>query len=233
MEKEYYTLTELTERWDFCLHDALYLAENNICRFWINLPESDAIRFRKESNNGLTYDLPLENCQAKGLLLLTTEDVRRIIIYKTANVIQLPCQDDMTVFVRLKTVRELTIDDVLILCKDKLRLEKELGFFDKKAKVKSADICHNIDDFFIEELPNGYTKFSYHGKSYVYGFVQSKIIKQLYDAAKDGRIWIYDKTLLKNAGSTSYRLGDVFRPHKEWMELIKSNKQGLYRLYLE
>lgn len=33
MEKEYYTLTELTERWDFCLHDALYLAENNICRF--------------------------------------------------------------------------------------------------------------------------------------------------------------------------------------------------------
>lgn len=42
MEKEYYTLTELTERWDFCLHDALYLAENNICRFWINLPESDA-----------------------------------------------------------------------------------------------------------------------------------------------------------------------------------------------
>ena len=137
MEKEYYTLTELTERWDFCLHDALYLAENNICRFWINLPESDAIRFRKESNNGLTYDLPLENCQAKGLLLLTTEDVRRIIIYKTANVIQLPCQDDMTVFVRLKTVRELTIDDVLILCKDKLRLEKELGFFDKKAKVKS------------------------------------------------------------------------------------------------
>lgn len=156
MEKEYYTLTELTERWDFCLHDALYLAENNICRFWINLPESDAIRFRKESNNGLTYDLPLENCQAKGLLLLTTEDVRRIIIYKTANVIQLPCQDDMTVFVRLKTVRELTIDDVLILCKDKLRLEKELGFFDKKAKVKSADIRHNIDDFFIEELPNGY-----------------------------------------------------------------------------
>lgn len=140
MEKEYYTLTELTERWDFGLHDALYLAENNICRFWINLPESDAIRFRKESNNGLTYDLPLENCQAKGLLLLTTEDVRRIIIYKTANVIQLPCQDDMTVFVRLKAVRELTIDDVLILCKDKLRLEKELGFFDKKAKVKSADI---------------------------------------------------------------------------------------------
>lgn len=136
MEKEYYTLTELTERWDFCLHDALYLAENNICRFWINLPESDAIRFRKESNNGLTYDLPLENCQAKGLLLLTTEDVRRIIIYKTANVIQLPCQDDMTVFVRLKTVRELTIDDVLILCKDKLRLEKELGFLIRKLKLK-------------------------------------------------------------------------------------------------
>lgn len=99
--------------------------------------------------------------------------------------------------------------------------------------VKPELIRHNIDDFFIEELPNGYTKFSYHGKSYVYGFVQSKIIKQLYDAAKDGRIWIYGKTLLKNAGSASYRLGDVFRPHKEWMELIKSNKQGLYRLYLE
>ena len=233
MEKEYYTLTELTERWDFCLHDALYLAENNICRFWVNLPESDAIRFRKKSNNGLTYDFPLENCQINGLFPLTTEDVRRIIVYKTANVIRLACEDDTAVFVRLKAARELTIDDMLMVCKDKLRLEKELGFFDKKAKIKSADILHNIDDFFIEELPNGYTKFSYHGKNYIYGFVQSKIIKQLYDAAKDGRIWIYGKTLLKNAGSTSYRLGDVFRPHKEWMELIKSNKQGLYRLYLE
>lgn len=42
----------------------------------------------------------------------------------------------MTVFVRLKTVRELTIDDVLILCKDKLRLEKELGFLIRKLKLK-------------------------------------------------------------------------------------------------
>lgn len=42
----------------------------------------------------------------------------------------------MTVFVRLKAVRELTIDDVLILCKDKLRLEKELGFLIRKLKLK-------------------------------------------------------------------------------------------------
>lgn len=233
MEKEYYTLTELTERWDFCLHDALYLAENGICRFWVNLPEMDGICFERAENNGLAYELPVETCKIGGLLPLMKEDVRRLIIYKNAEVNRLDCPNDGQRFIRLGKAAELAIDDVLILCKDKLSLEKELGFFDKKAKVKSADIRHNIDDFFIEELPNGYTKFSYHGKNYVYGFVQSKIIKQLYDAAKDGRIWIYGKTLLKNAGSTSYRLGDVFRPHKEWMELIKSNKQGLYRLYLE
>lgn len=233
MEKEYYTLTELTERWDFGLHDALYLAENNICRFWVNLPETNGICFEKAENNGLSYELPVETCKTGGLLPLMTEDVRRLIIYKNAEVNRLDCPNDGQRFIRLGKAAELTVDDMLMLCKDKLRLEKELGFFDKKAKVKSADIRHNIDDFFIEELPNGYTKFSYHGKNYVYGFVQSKIIKQLYDAAKDGRIWIYGKTLLKNAGSTSYRLGDVFRPHKEWMELIKSNKQGLYRLYLE
>lgn len=137
MEKEYYTLTELTERWDFCLHDALYLAENNICQFWVNLPESDAIRFRKESNNGLTYDFPLENCQINGLFPLTTEDVRRIIVYKTANVIRLACKDDTAAFVRLKAARELTIDDMLMVCKDKLRLEKELGFLIKKLKLKA------------------------------------------------------------------------------------------------
>lgn len=233
MEKEYYTLTELTERWDFCLHDALYLAENGICRFWVNLPETDGICFEKAENNGLSYELPVETCKTGGLLPLMTKDVRRLIIYKNAEVNRLDCSNDGQRFIRLMKAAELTVDDMVMLCKDKLWLEKELGFFDKKAKVKSADIRHNIDDFFIEELPNGYTKFSYHGKNYVYGFVQSKIIKQLYDAAKDGRIWIYGKTLLKNAGSTSYRLGDVFRPHKEWMELIKSNKQGLYRLYLE
>lgn len=233
MEKEYYALTELTERWDFCLHDALYLAENGLCRFWVNLPETNGIRFEKAENNGLAYELPIETCKVGGLMSLMTEDVRRLIIYKTAKISRLSCPSDGTYFIRLGEAAELTADDMVMMCKDKLRLEKELGFFDKKAKVKTADIRHNIDDFFIEELPNGYTKFSYHGKNYTYGFVQSKIIKQLYDAALDGRIWIYGKTLLKNAGSSSYRLGDVFRPHRDWMELIKSNKQGLYRLYLE
>ena len=233
MEKEYYSLVELTERWDFCFHDALYLAENNICRFWVNLPETNGIYFEKAENNGLAYELPVEAGKTGGLLPLMMEDVRRLIIYKNAEINRLACPNDGQRFIRLGKAAELTADDMVMLCKDKLRLEKELGFFDKKAKVKATDIRHNIDDFFIEELPNGYTKFSYHGKNYVYGFVQSKIIKQLYDAAKDGRIWIYGKTLLKNAGSASYRLGDVFRPHKEWMELIKSNKQGLYRLYLE
>lgn len=233
MEKQYYALTELTERWDFCLHDALYLAENGLCRFCVNLPETNGIRFEKAENNGLAYELPVETCKTGGLMPLMTEDVRRLIIYKTAKISRLSCPTDGIHFIRLDKAAELTADDMVMMCKDKLRLEKELGFFDKKAKVKTADIRHNIDDFFIEELPNGYTKFSYHGKNYTYGFVQSKIIKQLYDAALDGRIWIYGKTLLKNAGSSSYRLGDVFRPHRDWMELIKSNKQGLYRLYLE
>ncbi len=233
MEKEYYSLQEMTERWDFDLYDALYIIENDICQLMINLPETKCIRLKQAENNGLAYDLPLEICKISGLLPLTNEDVRRLIIYKSANVDRLLSLDGDDSFFRLNNARELTIDELVIRSKDKLRLEREYGFFDKKTKVKTADIRHNIDDFFIEELPNGFTKFSYHGKNYTYGIIQSNIIKQLYEAAKDGRIWLYGKTLLKNAGSSSYRLGDIFKPHKDWMELIKGNNQGLYRLYLE
>lgn len=233
MEKEYYSVQELTERWDFSLHDVLYLVENNICRFWINLPEMNGIRFVKAENNGLAYELPVEASKLVGLFPLNNEDIRRLIIYKTVAVNRFAVLDDNHAFWKLAAFRDLTIDDMVMRCQDKLRLEKEYGFFDKRAKVKTADIRHNIDDFFIEELPNGFTKFSYHGKNYTYGIIQSNIIKQLYEAAKDGRIWLYGKTLLKNAGSSSYRLGDIFKPHKDWMELIKGNNQGLYRLYLD
>lgn len=34
-------------------------------------------------------------------------------------------------------------------------------------------------------------------------------------------------------GSSSFRLGDIFIPHRNWMEIVKSNNQGLYRLYLD
>lgn len=150
MEKQYYALTELTERWDFCLHDALYLAENGLCRFWVNLPETNGIRFEKAENNGLAYELPIETCKVGGLLSLMTEDVRQLIIYKTAKISRLSCPSDGTYFIRLGEAAELTADDMVMMCKDKLRLEKELGFLTRRPKSKPPTSATILTTFLLK-----------------------------------------------------------------------------------
>lgn len=177
--------------------------------------------------------MPLKSGEMSGLFPITLKSARQIMINQAVELTKLLTDQEEYDYIRLGETLKLSLEDLVILNSDKQKLEKAYGFQDNEKKVKIVNSVANIDDFYIEELPNGHTKFSYHGKEYVYGKVQSAIIRQLYDAAKDGRIWMYGKTLLKNAGSSSFRLGDIFKPYRNWMEIVKSNNQGLYRLDLD
>jgi hypothetical protein len=80
------------------------------------------------------------------------------------------------------------------------------------------------------EYYNDFTKISVSGKWYHLGFIQAKIIKQLYIASFTNSPWICGKTLLYNAGSESQRLRDLFKSQNYWQELIISDYKGNYRL---
>lgn len=233
LNKKYFSVTELLERWDTNLYDILYLAENKVLTLKLRAFGILGTYCQLQKNGELSYELPLKSCEMNGIFPISLKSARQIILNRVTELnTLLPTQKDCD-YIKLGESLKIGLEDLVVLEKDKERVEKDFGFLDSIRKVKNISPADNIDDFFIEELPNGHTRFCYHGKTYTYGRVQASIIKQLYDAAKDGRIWMYGKTLLKNAGSSSFRLGDIFKPHRDWMEIVKGNNQGLYRLYLE
>jgi hypothetical protein len=70
------------------------------------------------------------------------------------------------------------------------------------------------------------------GRSFRFRGVQAAIVRHLYDSAVQGKPWVSGKRLLRDAGSQSTRLLDVFKRHSNWRELIESDGCGAYCLKL-
>lgn len=62
--------------------------------------------------------------------------------------------------------------------------------------------------------------------------MQATVVRSLHEAMIAGRPWLFGKTLLKQASSTSTRLRDIFRTQPAWKMLIKSDGRGYYCLNL-
>lgn len=233
LNKEYFAVPELLEYWGISVHDILYLLENNIFDVYVRIFGSSGTYCLKKNNDGIPYELPLKSCNLAGLFKISMDNARRVLINQATELkLILSPQNDCD-YIRLGSEIDIEIHDLVITRDEKSRLEQDYGFFDSRSPIKAVDTPSRLKDFKMEELPNGYTKFTYLDKEYTFAFIQSAIIKQLYEAAKSGKIWVYGKTLLKNANSSSIRLCEVFKRRTDWTDLIKGNKQGLYRLYLE
>lgn len=120
--------------------------------------------------------MPLKSGEMSGLFPITLKSARQIMINQAVELTKLLTDQEEYDYIRLGETLKLSLEDLVILNSDKQKLEKAYGFQDNEKKVKIVNSVANIDDFYIEELPNGHTKFSYHGKEYVYGKVQSAII---------------------------------------------------------
>ena len=60
---------------------------------------------------------------------------------------------------------------------------------------------------------------------------QADVVRQLHEAALAGNPWRNGKELLRNAGSESTRMHDLFKSKgADWSLLIDSDRRGLYRL---
>ena len=119
-------------------------------------------------------------------------------------------------------------------------LAKDCLAFEQEHKIEVCDghmrLLHADD---APEPPASNTVFShdYHlvridGQNYHLGEKQAMVVRSLHEAMIAGRPWLFGKTLLKQAGSTSNRLRDIFRTQPAWKILIKSDGRGYYCLNL-
>jgi hypothetical protein len=61
----------------------------------------------------------------------------------------------------------------------------------------------------------------------------TNVVRLLHEASMTADPWRNGKKLLESAGYDSMFLGDVFKRHPDWRELIEGNGRGLYRLNLK
>ncbi len=78
----------------------------------------------------------------------------------------------------------------------------------------------------------GYRRVRIREHKFDFSGGQCTVIRLLHEASRSSDPWVVGKTLIYAAGYNFMYVGDAFRRHKNWRELIEGNRRGLYRLKL-
>lgn len=117
------------------------------------------------------------------------------------------------------------LDDLVILESEQIRFEREYGLRREQAQINATAGISKDWDF----TPS-FRKVRIAGRGYSFGEIQSRLLRQLYDAAGTDDPWLCGKQILKQAGSQSFTLANVFKRNPAWRNLIVSDGRGSYRM---
>ena len=222
IEKAYFTLAEVLDRWSLPEADIAYLAENDQLRLSIrilNLP----IEFGdfEETDDGRCYSIPCERSSFNGLLDLHVKDVFQLFRIGEVSVTRFrTTKADYACFFGSRetlTIRKL---DLVLSREERDRFEAKSGFRGA-AGVKRANAFHASAD---------YHHVRCNGHEFQLGPIQAQVVRILHAAAQRGEPWQSGKAVLGEAGSRSLKMSDIFKSKKDWQLLIESNGRGAYRL---
>ena len=225
IDKLYFTLPEILERWRICETDLVYLAENDKLRLSVRV-FGVPIEFgdHEEAADGQRFRVPWEQSSCSGLLDLHARDVFQLFRcgevhlenFRTpkADYAQ-TCGDAQPVLVM--------IGDLLLRREERDRFEIETGFSPDGQPMEEATFIHSADYF---EVRCNRCRFKL-------GPIQAEVVRALHEAAQAGAPWQNGKAILSRAGSKSLRMADVFKSQANWRRLIRSDRRGGYRLDLE
>ena len=223
IEKAYFTLDEVEERWRLPHRDIVYLAENGLLRLSVRL-------FGACLESGTLEPAPDGGCCPAlhdrswftGLQDLSERDAFRVLRDGTAEVCSFHAEAGW--YVRLAvpgaviTVRET---DLVVRRHERDRVEREHGLVSREGARGPG--FRQVDDY--REVHAG-------GLVFRLGPVQAAVVKLLHAAAERGSPWCVGKLVLADAGSASSRMADVFKSQPHWRRLIESDRRGRYRLIL-
>ena len=222
IEKAYFTLPEILDRWSISEADLIYLAENDKLRlsvrvFGVPLELGDY----EETHEGEHFRVPTEQSYYSGLLELHARDVFQI--FRTAELtvsdFRTPRSDYASIWGDRYGV-PLTIEDLLLRREERDRFEAETGF-------SGAETGPQLPVF---GASSDYQEVRCGGHQFRLGPIQAQVVRALHEAARRGEAWQSGKAILSAAGSKSLKMSDVFKSQKQWRSLIESNGRGNYRL---
>lgn len=221
IDKAYFTLAEVCERWRMPEADLAYMAENDELRVSVRVfGVPIEIYSWEEDRDGRPFRIPLEQSWYSGLLDLHVGDAFRIFRDGHAQLshFRAPDGDDASL---LRDDREVEVRtrDLLVRKEERDRVELKMGFAQKQPECAAA----------LEASPD-YREVRLGGETWRLGPLQAEVIRVLHAAHLAGDPWQSGKAILTAAGSKSLKMVDVFKSQPGWRRLVLSNRRGDYRL---
>lgn len=225
IEKLYFTLPEILDRWRITEADLIYLAENDQLRlsvrvFGVPIEFGDI----EEAPEGEAFRVPWEQTRYSGLLDLHACDVFQLFRCGELHlsVFRTPRADYATTWNDAQPVFVL-IGDLLLTREERDRFEIATGFSAGDHASEVPTFIYSVD----------YQEVRCNGDRFKLGPIQAEVVRALHAAALAGEPWQNGKAILCGAGSKSLRMADVFKSQKNWRRLIRSDRRGGYRLDID
>lgn len=225
IEKAYFSLPEVLERWSIPEDDLVYLAENDQLRLSIRVFDLPLeIGGYEEDSDGARFRVPEEQRYFSGLLDLHACDVFhlfrsgevRLGEFRSGPSGYACLQDD---YAPLYVV----IGDLLLRRSERDRYEIKSGFHAGNGSCEDRTFIASRD----------YKDVRCNGLQFQLGPIQAEVVRALHAAAQSGQPWQSGKQILAAARSKSLKMADVFKSKKNWRELIHSDGRGSYRLRVD
>ncbi len=110
-------------------------------------------------------------------------------------------------------------EDIPLCVSDLVILKEERARFEKRHSITSPS----------PQIDQDFRTVTVAGREHCFGEIQGAILRLLYEAAQSGDSWCNGKQLLREAGSESYSISNIFKRNPVWRQLIKSDGRGRYR----
>lgn len=170
-----------------------------------------------------------EDTVVEGYVCISASDYRRILQKDNACISSFSNDDGMYCLRWGNPDIGVRMDDLVILASEKKKIEQYI-----KQQAGADHVIGMLKPADTEEKTTFDVTFqhvSFKGYNFVFGEIQSKMVKMLYEAAKTDNPWVHGQVLLKKAGSLSFKPKNIFSRQPNWRELIVSDRRGQYRLH--
>jgi hypothetical protein len=222
IEKAYFTLDEIEERWRLPHRDVVYLAENGLLRVSVRLFDVHLEQgIYEEDDKGHCFRIPYERSFFTGFQDLLERDVFRLFRDGAIEVDRFHAAEPEYRDLFEPGSVPVRQEDLLVRKEERDRVEAKHGLV--RAGAAPAPAVQQFND---------YREVRLSGLTFHLGVLQSRVIKRLHDAANSSNPWCDGKLILGEAGSVSTRMADVFKSQPHWRRLIESDRRGRYRLRL-
>jgi len=221
IDKSYFTLEELEERWRMPHRDLVYLAENGLLRLSVRLFGVEMeFGIYEESAEGEWFPVPEERRRFTGFQDLQERDAYRVFRQGQIDVAHFRAPEKAYCYL-IEPTQTVSVcrDDLLVRREERDRVEAQHALV-RKGSAAPASL----------QQSNDYREVRTAGLVFNLGPVQARVVKRLHEAATSAEPWCEGKIILGEAGSSSTRMADVFKSQPHWRRLIDSDRRGRYRL---